>query len=149
MRMKPRNDTPNWAPMYGKKICLEYSGIKRQCSNCYGPHAKKFCKSEKCGMESFVTGFSKRYGMVPVDLYGKLSHLARPSNSKNPLPQTAHPEQLKAQPEPTNNSQSELWTEVQSQKQSRSRPRSQPQQQPLPSHLSQTESQINSENHRN
>ena len=97
-------------------------------------------------MERFVTGFSKRYRMVPVDLYGKLSHLARPSNSKNPLPQTAHPEQLKAQPEPTNNSQSELWTEVQSQKQSRSRPRSQPQQQPLPSHLSQSESQINFKN---
>ena len=74
--MRPNRDFRNWVPMYGRKVCLEYPGIKRQCSSCYGPHAKKFCRSERCGMESFVVGFSRRYPLVPVDLYGKLSHLA-------------------------------------------------------------------------
>ena len=78
VKMRLKRDLPNWVPMYGRKICLEYPGIRRQCSSCYGPHAKKFCKSLRCGMESFVIGFSKKYPSVPVELYGKLSHLIQP-----------------------------------------------------------------------
>ena len=38
VKMKLTKDIPNWIPMFGRKICIEYPGIKRQCSNCYGPH---------------------------------------------------------------------------------------------------------------
>ena len=43
IRIKLNRDIPNWIPMYGRKICLEYPGIKRQCNKCYGAHAKKYC----------------------------------------------------------------------------------------------------------
>ena len=76
VKMKITKELPNWIPMYGRKICLEYPGVKRQCSSCYGPHAKKYCRSERCGMESFVIGFSKKYTAVPAEFYGRLSHLA-------------------------------------------------------------------------
>ena len=83
VRMRLKMDLPNWLPMYGKKICVEYPGARRQCSGCYGYHARKFCRSEKCGMESFITGFSQKYPFVPVNLYGKLSHLAKSADQKS------------------------------------------------------------------
>ena len=44
--MKLRKDLPNWAPMFGRKVCLDYKGIKKQCSACFGPHIRKFCLSK-------------------------------------------------------------------------------------------------------
>ena len=67
---------PNWIPMFGKKIGLDYSGMKKECSNCYGPHPKKYCKSERVGLENFVYGFSKKLSHVPAALYGKLAKFA-------------------------------------------------------------------------
>ena len=77
--MRLSKDLPNWVPMFGRKICLEYRGIRKQCNNCYGPHAKKFCRSERVGMENFVTGFRKKYPHVPESLYGKFAKPAVPS----------------------------------------------------------------------
>ena len=68
---------PNWVPMFGRKICLDYRGNRRQCSNCYGPHAKKYCRSERVGMDNFVTGFRKRYPFVPEELYGRLANVGK------------------------------------------------------------------------
>ena len=73
VKMRLAKNLPNWVPMYGKKVCFEYPGVRRQCNNCYGPHAKKYCKSERVGMVNFVKGFSARYNSVPEELYGKLS----------------------------------------------------------------------------
>ena len=28
--MRLKKDLPNWVPMYGRKICFDYRGIKRQ-----------------------------------------------------------------------------------------------------------------------
>ena len=84
VKMKLSRDIPNWMPMYGRKICLEYPGSKRQCNNCYGAHAKKFCRSEKCGMENFVSGFSKAYPQVPAQLYRRLAHLVKPPGAMGP-----------------------------------------------------------------
>ena len=84
VRMKLVKDLPNWVPMFGKKICLDYRGIRRQCNNCYGPHVKKYCRSERVGMENFVKGFSKRYPFVPEELYGRLAQKAA-----KPVPETS------------------------------------------------------------
>ena len=62
--------------MYGKKVCFDYPGVKKQFTNCYGPHAKRYCRSERVGMENFVKGFSQMYNFIPSGLYGKLSGLA-------------------------------------------------------------------------
>ena len=74
----------------------------------HGPHAKKFCRSEKCGMESFVTGFSHKYPCVPAELNGKLSHLLKESSDVTAQAptrlSTGHPE-----PEPAKNAQ---WSTI-------------------------------------
>ena len=63
-------------------ISFEYPGMRRQCNNCYGPHAKKYCRSERVGMENFVKGFSTKYDFVPREFYGKLaSHVMNNGSS--------------------------------------------------------------------
>ena len=42
VRMKLTRDMPNWLPMFGRKICIDFPGVRRQCNGCYGPHAKKY-----------------------------------------------------------------------------------------------------------
>ena len=42
VKMRLNKDLPNWMPMFGRKICQDYRGNRRQCSNCYVPHAKKY-----------------------------------------------------------------------------------------------------------
>ena len=107
VKIKLSRAIPNWVPMYGRKVCIEYTGTKRQCSSCYGPHPKKFCKSERCGIESFVTGFSKKYQHVPAELYGKHSHLVKKSDNEVSL---SHSGEINHQPQPQPDAQS--WTKV-------------------------------------
>ena len=71
--MKLKKDMPNWVPMYGRKICLMYRGIKNQCNSCFGPHLRKFCKNERMSLEEYADKFRIRNPYVPEQLYGKLA----------------------------------------------------------------------------
>ena len=73
VRMRLKRDMPNWVPMYGRKVCLSYRGIKKQCSSCYGPHLRRFCKYEKMSLEEYADRFRVRNPYVPEQLYGKLA----------------------------------------------------------------------------
>ena len=81
--------------------------MRKQCSSCYGPHPKRFCRSERCGFESFVIGYSRKYKHVPAELYGKHSNLVE--NSKNEVP-LSQPCETTVQAQPKTDAQS--WTEV-------------------------------------
>ena len=41
VKIKLTRDIPNWIPMYGRKVCVEYTGTRKQCSSCYGPPGLK------------------------------------------------------------------------------------------------------------
>ena len=68
-------DLPNWVPMYGRKICLEYQGIKKQCSACFGPHTKKFCKYERMSLEEYARRFRIQNPNIPEQYYGRLAKI--------------------------------------------------------------------------
>ena len=42
--MKLKKDLPNWVPVYGGKVCLDYKGMKRQVrhSNCVDDWTGRF-----------------------------------------------------------------------------------------------------------
>ena len=111
--------------MYGRKICLEYPVIKRQCNNCYGLHARKFCRSKRCGMESFVVGFSKRYANIPIEIYERLSYLVQ-----RPQKETEINHLKSDKSKQTEQSKSQPLSMPQSQPQSQCLPQSKPQSQP-------------------
>ena len=86
VKMKLKKELPNWLPIYGKRICLEYRGNRKQCSWCFGFHMRKYCKNEKMGLEEYVDRFKIQHPEVPDPYYGKLS------KSKSPVTNTKQPE---------------------------------------------------------
>ena len=79
--MKLKKDLPNWIPMYGRKICLEYRGIRRQCNSCYGNHIKKNCRWERVSMEQLADKIRSKYPEIPEEYFGRL---AKPVPIQNP-----------------------------------------------------------------
>ena len=75
VKMRLKRDMPNWVPMYGRKVCFSYRGIKKQCNSCYGPHLRKYCKNEKMSLEEYADKSRPRNKYVPEQLYGKLAKL--------------------------------------------------------------------------
>ena len=73
VKMRLKRDITNWLPIYGRKICLTYKGIKKQCNFCFGPHIRKYCKNERMSLEEYATRFRERNSFVPEHLYGKLA----------------------------------------------------------------------------
>ena len=75
--MRLSSDLPNWVPVYGKKICLEYKGMRRQCNNCYGPHIRRYCKSERASIEELASKIRMKYPNIPEEYYGRLAKIQR------------------------------------------------------------------------
>ena len=71
--MKLKKDVPNLVPMYGRKVCISYRGIKKQCNSCFGPHLRKFCKNERMSLVKYADKFRVRNPYVLEQLYGKLA----------------------------------------------------------------------------
>ena len=63
-------------------------------------------------MRSFVIGFSQKYLQIPVELYGKLSHLVKPSDKVKSPTQDQVPD----------GASSDSWTEVRHHGHSKSKP---------------------------
>ena len=84
VKMKLKKDLPNCLPIYGKRICLEYRGNRKQCNWCFGFHMRKYCKNEKMGMEEYVDRFKIQHPEVPEPYYGKLAKtkIADPNKEK-------------------------------------------------------------------
>ena len=64
-----KKDLPNYLPIYGRKICLEYKGVRKQCNACFGFHLRKFCKYERMGMEEFTDKFRILHPNLPEPFY--------------------------------------------------------------------------------
>lgn len=94
--MKLKKDMPNWVPMYGRRVRLEYKGIRKQCNNCYGKHIKKYCKSDKVKMEEFAEIFKTQFPEIPEDLYGWLAKI-RPEAAAKPGMELLQNQELRSQ----------------------------------------------------
>ena len=47
VRMKLKEQIPQYLPIYGRMLRIYSPGIDRFCSNCYGKYAKQRCRNEK------------------------------------------------------------------------------------------------------
>ena len=71
--MRLKKPLPNFMPMYGRRICLEHTGIRKQCNWCYGFHFRKYCKNEKMGLEEYAERFRIQHPGIPEPYYGRLA----------------------------------------------------------------------------
>ena len=76
IKMRLDRQIPQFLPMYGKKIKIEHRSIQVLCTNCYGKHTRKVCKSEKVQWMDYVEKFMNENPDINNDMIGKWYDIA-------------------------------------------------------------------------
>jgi hypothetical protein len=71
IKMRLNKDIPQLLPMWGKRIRVYHRGVQKLCNNCYGPHTRRNCRSEKVPWTQYVLKFMEKHPEIPSDLYGR------------------------------------------------------------------------------
>ena len=71
IKMRLKKDIPQLLPMWGKRIRIYHRGVQKLCSNCFGTHPRKNCRSEKVPWTRYVLNFMERNPDIPSELYGR------------------------------------------------------------------------------
>ena len=71
IKMRLKKDIPQLLPMWGKRVRIYYRGVQKLCSNCFGPHPRKNCRSERVTWIAYCLRFMENNREIPQDLYGK------------------------------------------------------------------------------
>ena len=80
VKVKLRRKIPQLLPMLGKRIKIYYPGIQKLCTNCFGNHPRKVCRSDKLPWPEYVQKFIASNREVPAQLFGKWAN-ERPENT--------------------------------------------------------------------
>ena len=71
VQMKLKRPIPQFLPISGRKVRFYYNGIKRECTNCYGHHAKQNCRNQKVQWIDQVRSFMDKNPKISRLWYGK------------------------------------------------------------------------------
>ena len=71
LKMRLNKEIPQLLPMCGRRIRVYYRGVQKLCSNCFGKHPRKNCRSEKVPWIRYVLNFMESNPDIPQELYGK------------------------------------------------------------------------------
>ena len=71
IKMRLNRDIPQLLPMWGKRVRVYHRGVQKLCSNCFGAHARRNCRSEKVAWTRYVLNFMEKFPESPSKLYGR------------------------------------------------------------------------------
>ena len=71
IKMRLKRDIPQLLPMWGKRIRIYHRGVQKLCSNCFGTHPRRNCRSEKVPWTRYVLNFMEKHPEIPPELYGR------------------------------------------------------------------------------
>jgi hypothetical protein len=77
IKMRLDRPIPQFLPMYGKKVRIDHRSQHIMCTNCYGKHPRKVCKSEKVGWMDYVVSFMRTNQDVTNDMIGRWYDIAK------------------------------------------------------------------------
>ena len=69
--MRLNKEITQLSPILGRRIKIQYQGIQRQCTNCFGNHAKQNCQSQKMSWPTYIKKFMEFNPEIPDHLFGK------------------------------------------------------------------------------
>ena len=71
VKMEIHHDIPQLLPMSGKRIRVYYKSIQKLCTNCFGPHPKRVCRSQKRQWLDYVEQFIEKNPEIEPVFFGK------------------------------------------------------------------------------
>ena len=71
IKMRLRTDIPQLLPMWGKRVRIYHRGVQKLCSNCFGLHQRRNCRSEKVAWTRYVLNFMEKHPEIPSEMYGR------------------------------------------------------------------------------
>ena len=57
VKIKLAKDIPQLLPIMGRRIKIQYKGVRRMCTNCFGQHPKQACRSQKLHWLDYTANF--------------------------------------------------------------------------------------------
>ena len=88
IKMRLDRPIPQFLPMYGKKVRIDHRSQHIMCTNCYGKHPRKVCKSEKVGWMDYVASFMRTNQDVTNNMIGRWYDIAK---KERMIPQPRNP----------------------------------------------------------
>ena len=77
VKMRLDRPIPQFIPMYGKKARVDYRSQQILCTNCYGRHPRKVCKSEKVPWMDYVVSFMRSNPDITNSMIGRWFEIAK------------------------------------------------------------------------
>ena len=71
IKMRLRKEIPQLLPMWGRRIRIYYRGVQKLCTNCFGHHPRRNCRSERVTWVQYCLNFMERNPEIPPEFYGK------------------------------------------------------------------------------
>jgi hypothetical protein len=68
MKIMLNQDIPQLLPILGKRIKVQYPGIQRMCTNCFGNHQKSRCQSRKLTWDDYISRFKLDFPEIDISL---------------------------------------------------------------------------------
>ena len=69
--MKVHQHIPEWLPLDGLRVKVQYPKMKKQCNGCYENHLRKDCGNTKLSWGNYVDKFRLSNPEIPDEFYGK------------------------------------------------------------------------------
>ena len=76
-KMRVDRQIPQFLPMYGKKVRVDHRGQENMCTNCYGRHHRKMCRSDRVEWMSYVVQFMRNNPNVSNSMIGRWFDIAQ------------------------------------------------------------------------
>ena len=104
VKMRLDRPIPQFLPMYGKKVRVDHKSQQVMCTNCYGRHPRKVCKSEKVPWMDYVVTFMRNNQDITNSMIGRWFDIAKkekrvPNRSQAPQEVPAPPKQTTVRPQ--------------------------------------------------
>ena len=77
VKMRLDRPIPQFLPMYGKKVRVDHRSQHIMCTNCYGRHPRKVCKSDKVPWMDYVVSFMRSNENVTNNMIGRWFDIAK------------------------------------------------------------------------
>ena len=75
--MRLERPIPQFVPTYGKKVRVDHRAQHIMCTNCYGRHPRKVCKSEKFQWMDYMVSFMRANQDVTNGMIGSWLEIAK------------------------------------------------------------------------